>query len=108
MVHQGFYFMLMSLIRVSLVFFFPLSQSLLYLSLQTLIIVPYRCRKITEVLNKIFFRSFSSLFIVFPNSGCFSVYISVFLSLVEGDNRPQAVQETSPRKFLCFRVLSNF
>ena len=100
--------MLMSLIRVSLVFYFPLFQSLLYISLQTLIIVPHRCRNIAEVLNKIFFHSYSSLFIVFPNFGRFSVYISVFLSLVEGDNLPQAAQETTPRNFLCFHVLSHF
>ena len=33
-------------------------------------------------------------FIVFPNSDRFSVYISVFLSLVEDDNLPQGVEET--------------
>ena len=58
--------------------------------------------------NNLFFHSYSSLFIVFPNSGRFSVYISVFLSLVEGDNLPQAAQETTPRNFLCFHVLSHF
>lgn len=27
---------------------------------------------------------------------------------VEGDNLPQAAQETTPRNFLCFHVLSHF
>ena len=61
----------------------------------------HECRKIMQVINKIFliFRSYSSLFIVFPESGRLSVYISVFLSLVEGDNVSQPVQETTPGNF---------
>ena len=51
---------------------------------------------------------YSSLFIVFPNSGRFSVYISVFLSLVEGDNLSEPVQESNSGNFLCFRVLNHF
>ena len=52
-------------------------------------------------LIKIFFCSntVARSFIVFPDSGSFSVYIYVFLSLVEGDNLPLAVQETTPGKF---------
>ena len=62
-----------------------------------------------EVLNKIFFfSSNSSLFIVFPNSGRFSVYISVFLSLVEGGHLQQAVQETAEGNFSCFCVINPF
>ena len=96
MVHQSLYFMLMSLIRVCLVFYFPLFKALLYRSLQTLVIMPHRCWKMTEVSNKIFL---CSSFIVFPNSGRFSVYISIFLSLVEGDNLHKAVQETAQGNF---------
>ena len=79
------------------VFHFPLSQILLCCSLQTLVIVRHRCWKMMEVLNKIFFDFYSSLFIVFPNSGPFSV----FRSLIGGDNLPQAVQETTPLNFEC-------
>ena len=91
--------MLMLLISVCLVFYFPLFQLPLYHSLQTLVIMSHRCRKIMEVLNKIFFRSYSSLFIVFPKSGRLSVYISAFLSLVQGYNLPQPAQETNPGNF---------
>ena len=42
-------------IRVCLVFLFPLSQIPLYRSLQTLVIMPHRCWKMMELLNKIFF-----------------------------------------------------
>ena len=63
-----------------------------------MVTMPQRCRKITEVLNKIFLRSYSSFF----NSGRFSVYISVFLSLVEGDNPSEPVQETNPGN--CFEL----
>ena len=52
-----------------------------------------------EVSNKIFFRCYSSLFIVFPKSGRLSVYFSTFLSLVEGYNLPQPAQETNPGNF---------
>ena len=101
MVHHGFYFMMMYLIRVCLVFYFLLFQLLLYRSLQTLVIMHHECRKIMQVLNKIFFifRSYSLLFILFPKSGRLPVYISVFLSLVEGDNVSQPVQETTPGNF---------
>jgi len=57
---------------------------------------------------KYFFHSYSSLFIVFPNSGPFFVYISVFLSLVEGDHLSEPVQESNLGRFLCFRVLNHF
>ena len=101
--------MLMSSIRVCLVFHFPLSQILLYCSLQTLVIMPHRCWKMMEVLNKIFHSYHeSSLFIVFPNSGRLSVYISVRLSLVQGDYLPQPVQETTPGNFECFCVINPF
>ena len=49
--------------------------------------------------NIFFAQSDSLLFIVFPKSDRFSVYISVFLSLVEGDDLPQPVQETNPGNF---------
>ena len=57
---------------------------------------------------KYFFHSYSLLFIVFSNSGRFSVYISVFLSLVEGDHLSEPVQESNSGTFLCFRVLNHF
>ena len=57
-----------------------------------------------EVLNKIFFHSYSSLFIFFYNSGRFSV----FLSLVEGDNLSEPVQETNPGNFFVLSCLKSF
>ena len=49
-----------------------------------------------EVLNNIYiFCSHSSLLIVSPNPGRFTV----FLSLVEGDNPPQEVEETAQGNF---------
>ena len=79
--------------------YFLLFQLLLYPSLQALVTMPHRCSKVMEVLNKMCLFALIACSIVFPNSGRFSVYISVFLSLVEGDNLPQAGQEAIPGNF---------
>ena len=82
--------------------YFLLFQLLLYPSLQALVTMAHRCSKVMEVLNssdKICFFALIACSIIFPNSDRFSVYVSVFLSLVEGDNRPQAGQETTPGNF---------
>ena len=96
MVHQGFYFMPMSSIRVCLVFRFPLSQILLYRSLQTLVIMPHGCWKMMEVYYSIIARSllfFLTLVVSLPTS------LHAFFSLVEGDNLQQIVQETAQGDF---------
>ena len=91
-----------------LVPYFLLFQIILYPSLQALVTMPHRCNKVMEVSNKMCFFTLITCSIIFPNSGRFSVYISVFLSLVEGDNLPQSVQETTPGNFLCFCIINAF
>ena len=85
----------MSSIRVCLVFRFPLSQILLYRSLQTLV-MPYRRRKMMEVYYSIIARSllFSLTLVV-----SLSTSLHVFFSLVEGDDLQQIVQETAQGDF---------
>ena len=62
----------------------------------------HRCNKVMEVLSKMRFCALIGCSIIFPTSGHFSVYNSVFLSLVEGDNLPQGVQETTQVIFSAF------